>query len=871
MKVRRRYVTTRRYPRRKAKGYDKAKLLTVISGLIFVALIVSIPTAALLFAWVGRDLPNPDRLTQRQLELATEIVDRHGKSLYRVYANQNRTLVPLEEIPEILKEATVSIEDKNFYTHPGFSLKGIMRALFQVVFRRHIQGGSTLTQQLIKNTLLSPERTLRRKIKELILAIQVERRYSKGEIIQMYLNEVPYGGSYWGVGVAAQGYFHKEVRELGLAESAILAGLPQSPTTYSPCGTHPEAYKQRALQVLRRMHEDGYIDSPAEEEAKQQIEANLIDKSACESPGIQAPHFVMFVKDLLVEQFGASLVETGGLKVTTTLDLELQQDAEQIVAEEIADLEDAGVSNGAAIITDPDTGEILAMVGSKDYFVKDYPGKFNVVLAQRQPGSAMKPVIYAEAFEKGYTPASVLLDVPSEFPTNDPTNPLYRPVNYDGKHRGPVQIRFTLGNSINIPAVKTAARVGLKDIMRKGYEMGATTWEPTEENMKKVGWSLPLGGREIRLYDLAVVFGTFANAGRRQDLVSLLKVESSSGEVLFQHRHLPGRQVLDAGIAFLITHILIDNEARREVFGPNSYLNVDGQPIAVKTGTTDEKRDNWTVGYTAEFVVGVWVGNNDNSPMDPIIASGTTGASPIWHRLTRRMLEDRAAPWPTPPENVKAFEIDALTGANKSEYTQQTRAEYFLVGTEPREESVVQKVKFSKNQPDKLANKIEIARGEYEEKIRYVFMEEDPVSTDGRNRWQEGIDAWADSLGDERFQVPHETSDAHLSGGESVFVSIKQPGDKTRIEGEVEIKARVVAANEIVGVFFEIDGSEKKAVTGEPYSFIYDFSDAEKGNHTIRVRARDSLGNEAASEVKIAVGQDYQEDQEAGDAEEPGS
>jgi penicillin-binding protein 1C len=857
MKVRRppsRKVSFRRSRRRRLA---KARLLTLLSGMVFFGLVLTLFISTAVFAWVGRDLPSPDRLTEREVELSTKIYDRNGKLLFDIYADQNRSLVTLDQIPAYLKEATIAIEDKNFYRHQGLAPRGIARAIFEIVVHRRLQGGSTLTQQLIKNTLLTPERTLTRKIREIILAIQVERRYSKDQILQMYLNEVPYGGSYWGVAAAAQGYFGKEVPDLSLAESAILAGLPQKPTAYSPCGQNPDAFKGRAAQVLRRMREDGYIDVATEERAKNQIEKGLLGRATCRSSAIKAPHFVMFVRNLLVEQFGERMVETGGLRVTTTLDLDLQEDAQRIVSEEIAKLAAARVGNGGAIVTDPGTGEILAMVGSKDYFAQDYEGKYNVVFAQRQPGSAMKPVVYAAAFEKGYTPATVIMDVPTEFPTGDPERPIYKPVNYDGIYRGPVQIRFALGSSINIPAVKMGAMVGTKEIMKKAYEMGASSWEPTPENLKKVGLSLPLGGREISLADMAVVYGTLANRGRRQDLVALLKVEDASGKVIFAQHPVPGREVVRPGIAYLITHILLDNEARKPVFGPNSYLNLNGLPVAVKTGTTDEKRDNWTIGYTSKALVGVWVGNNDNSPMDPVVSSGTTGASPIWRRIMLRVLKDRPAEWPVQPDDVKAYEVDALTGMRPSSDDQPKRTEFFLVGTEPEADTIRRKVKFSKNQPDKLANEIEIARGEYEEKLRYVFTETDPVSTDGKNRWQEGINEWARSQGDERFLVPTETSDAHLSGDESIWIGIKNPPDESRVDGEVEIKADVVAVNEVVKVIFEIDGAEKKSLTSEPYAFKYDFRDESEGKHTIKARAQDSLGNENSAEVKISVKTDF--------------
>lgn len=685
-----------------------------LGKVFFFAAVAGVLMIPVLFFLYSRDLPTPGELVDNQIADATRIYDRNGILLYSVYEEQNRTYVTLDKIPKNLQQATISIEDKNFYSNRGFSPMGYIRAVFNsVVFQRRLAGGSTITQQLVKNVLLTDERSLERKVKEFILAIQVSNKFSKEEILEMYLNNISYGGTAVGVEAASQTYFGKDSNELDLAESAFLAGLPQSPSRYSPF-TGNDLYIDRTKAVLKEMREDGYIEEEDEERAVAKIEKY---KFSQKETAIKAPHFVMYVRRLLEDEFGENTVANGGLQVTTTLDYELQKEAEKIVEEEIDELEDFKVSNGAALITDPNTGEILAMVGSKDYYDTENGGNFNVVVdGQRQPGSSLKPIIYATGFEKDYTPATVLMDVRTEFETNDPSKP-YVPVNYSGEFIGPVQVRFALGNSLNIPAVKMLALVGINDAMQTAYDMGITNWEPTQQSMANVGLSLVLGGRESTLFDIVTAYGVFANEGERQDLYALEEVTNNKGKKMYEHKQEDGSQVLSEEVAFLISHILSDNNARIAEFGSNSLLRIAGKTVAVKTGTTDEKRDNWTIGYTPSFVVGVWVGNNDYTPMNQAIASGVTGASPIWNRLMQLSLENREDEPFSKPDNVVSAEVDSFAGGIKFG-DQPVRSEYFVKGTEPTTTSPVYIRDF------------------------YVFKENDPVSTDGRNRWQEGIDAW---------------------------------------------------------------------------------------------------------------------------------
>ena len=822
----------------------RLKFLSFLATIIFFGVIFFSLLTVGLFAWYAKDLPRPDKIT-RTSGFSTIIYDRSGEVLYDVYGDQNRVSIELSEIPEAVRWATIAVEDKDFYKHQGFDLRGMGRAIFNIVFHHRLQGGSTLTQQLVKNVLLTSERTLPRKIKEFILAVQIERKYSKDQILQMYLNETPYGGTAWGIETAAQTYFGKKAKDLAILQAAILASLPASPTYYSPFGQNPKAYISRTEDVLRRMREDGYITKEQEEELKNQLPQ--VEFSPYRE-NIKAPHFVMHVKQELVDQFGEKMVEQGGLRVTTTLDWKIQEPAQKIVTEEVEKAKNLKVGNGAAVVLDPKTGEILAMVGSKDFFAKDYDGQVNVTLSLRQPGSAIKPFTYATAFKKGYTPATLLMDVKTVFPGGEGL-PDYIPENYDGKFRGSVQVRFTLGNSINVAAVKMLATVGIRDMLQTAYDVGLRNLEPTTENMRRFGLSVTLGGGEVRLLDLTSAYGVFAAGGVRSEPVFILKVTDNKGKVLFEQKPSKGKQVLSKEVAFLISHILSDSNARAEVFGPRSWLSIPGKTVSVKTGTTDDKKDNWTVGYTPSFAVGTWVGNNDNSQMNERLASGVTGAAPIWYRIMREVLKDRPDERPSVPDNVTAVTIDAFGGGlPKDGYP--TRAEYFIKGTEPTSLSpIYQKLKISKVN-GKLANNLEIATGEYNEREFVVFKNDDPVSQDGINRWQQAIDEWLKTAypGEEKYHPPTEVSDAKLN---EVVVKIHSPDEHAQIDDyDVEIRAEAKSSRTIVRMVLEVDDVERESWARDSISERVNFS---KGAHKIRIKAIDDAGNEGAAERRIGV------------------
>lgn len=650
---------------------------------LYLALSLLMTLGIVIGAWqsyelIFKDLPQPTELATRDQNLTTKIMDRHGQVLYEVFEDENRVLIPLNEVPTHLLHATIAIEDQDFQEHHGVDIRGIIRAFRSNSQGRDLQGGSTITQQLVKLRLLNAEKTFLRKAREAVLAVLVESTYSKDEILEMYLNEVAYGGYTYGIEAASQRYFGKSARELDLAESAFLAGLPAAPSIYNPFGPTPELAQARQAEVLRRMAEDGYIT--AEQAAiAQTTELTFVP----EEVNIKAPHFVMYIKKLLAEQYGEEMINKGGLEVTTSLDLPLQEAAQKNVTEEVAKLNRLNITNGAGLITNPKTGEVLAMVGSVDYFDVEHDGQVNVTLRERQPGSSIKPLTYALALERGYTPASLLDDTPVQF-VSAGSEP-YAPKNYDGQFHGKVSLRTSLASSYNIPAVRLLNAIGINTLIDKAQAMGFTTWQ----DRRRFGLSLTLGGGEVKMTELAQMYGTFANHGETVALNPILEVKNQQGKVLYRNDcaldkgECRGKQTLDSRVAYQITSILSDNQARSPAFGLNSVLHIPNQDTAVKTGTTNNRRDNWTIGYTSDRVAAVWVGNNNNSEMS-YVASGITGASPIWNKLIRLTLDEKNPHAFAPPEGLVAVTLCGTSATGGCSNCQSGRTEYFIPGTEPR-------------------------------------------------------------------------------------------------------------------------------------------------------------------------------------------
>ena len=627
-------------------NYKKIAYFGAICVFIFVGVFVLWATTI--------SLPNLDNFDERQVAQSTKIFDRTGKViLYDVYGQYKRTVISLDQISDYSKKATVAIEDKNFYTHPGVEISSIFRAIKNNLLQGDLlggQGGSTITQQVIKNALLTKDKTITRKVKEWILAPRLEKALSKDRILEIYLNEIPYGGSVYGIQEASRRFFSKDAKDLDLAEAAYLAALPQAPTYYSPYGSHLDKLEARKNQVLGEMKKVGFITEDEYEKAK----AEQVIFSKQENYGIKAPHFVMYILDKLEKEYGKDVVQENGLKVITTLDWELQSKAEEIVKKQaLANKVTYNAENGAIVATDPKTGDVLTMVGSRDFFDKEIDGNYNIALANRQPGSAFKPFVYAEAFNKGYRPESVVFDLPTEFSTtcNEADGNCYNPGNYDNVFRGPMTLREALAQSVNIPAVKVLYLAGIKESLNLAKKMGLETLT----NVNQYGLTLVLGGGEVRPLDMSLAYSIFANDGVKNPERDILKIEDNTGKTLFESKdaEIVKSRVLSEQTSRLISDVLSDNVARTPAFGSNSYLNFPDQQVAVKTGTTNDYRDAWIVGYTPNISVAAWAGNNNNTPMEKKVAGFIV--APMWNEfmqfaMSKRPTENFPIPEPIDPE-----------------------------------------------------------------------------------------------------------------------------------------------------------------------------------------------------------------------------
>ena len=795
-----------------------------------------------LFIWYSRDLPSPEKVVRRD-GYSSKLYDRNGNVLYDIYDQGKRDPVSLEKMPDYLKQATVAVEDKDFFKHKGFDPLTPLRIIKNFFYFGKVTGGSTLTQQLTRTVLLTTDRTVTRKIKELILSIQIDAKYSKDEILGMYLNEVSYGGASWGVGPASEQYFNKSVDQLNLAESVILAGLPQLPSVYSPYSKTPTAYIDRTKHVLNRMVDDGYISQLLADETFEQVKNYSFSS---QNSTMKAPHFVFWIKDLLTEKYGADVVEGGGLKITTTLDLDLHNKVQEIVAEEIEKTEKLNITNGAALVLDPTTGQVLAMVGSRDYWSDKTDGNFNVVTqGLRQPGSSIKPITYLAALKEGWTAGTMIMDTPVVFPSTSPGQKDYAPKNYNGKYNGPMSLRDALGNSINTIAVKTLATVGVEDMLALSYKMGLSTLEPTKNNLSRFGLSVTLGGAEVRMIELASAYTAFANQGVKLDPVGILKIEDKDGRVLEEFKQGIGVKVMTPQEAFIISHILSDNSARQMTFGAVNSLQVPGYQVAAKTGTTNEKKDNWTLGWTPNLLVSVWVGNNDNTAMGNLV-SGVSGAAPIWKRIMSYQLPKMTKTDFPIPDQIVSLEIDKISGYLAHDGFA-SKTEYFIDGTQPRiSDPIHLKLKTCKGQTG-LATPDDVASNNYEEKEFFSYKENDAVSTDGKNRWQEGIDGWIEQQSDkEKYNPP---TDYCHSGG-LVNVGIDSPAHHSTVGNTFDIKITTNSIKKIVEVKLWVDGVEKKIWTERPFEMNLTLPD---GPHLIKVKATDRDGDSQERESNIGV------------------
>ena len=621
------------------KKFIQTDSLTRNITLLFVGILII--STGLIIMWLSSlKIPDFSSFEDRKVINSTKIYDRTGEVLlYDINHDIKRTNIAFADMGANIKNATVAVEDSEFYTHKGIRVLSIIRAtVLAKLTGKKITGGSTITQQLVKNTLLTSQRSLGRKIKEWVLAIKIDGSLPKEKILELYLNEVPYGGTTYGIAEAAKTYFNKKPVDLSLAEAAYLASIPQSPTTLSPYGKNKNKLEDRKNFVLSRMHELKMITDEQYTNAKNE----KVVFQPQQTGGIKAPHFVFFIKDYLEQKYGSEALMTRGFKVTTTLNYDLQAKAEQIVKDgALQNAKDWNGKNAGLVAIDPQTGQILTMVGSRDYFDKEIEGNFNITLAPRQPGSSFKPFIYATAFNKGFTPQTVLFDLPTEFQSTcdwkgralpgHNQKDCYMPDDYDGKFRGPMTLRGALGQSINIVAVKLFYLAGLGDSLKTAESMGISTLT----DIGRYGLTLVIGGGETTLLDMTSAYGVFADNGIRNPYTGVLKVEDSEGKVLEEFNQNDS-EVLPKNTALTISDILSDNVARTPTFGANSLLRIPGKDVAVKTGTTNNNKDAWTIGYTPNIVVGVWAGNNDNKPMKK---GGVAMAGPIWNKYMNEALK----------------------------------------------------------------------------------------------------------------------------------------------------------------------------------------------------------------------------------------
>ncbi|MFH2104841.1 MAG: PBP1A family penicillin-binding protein, partial [Parcubacteria group bacterium] len=729
----------------------KKKILIIVAIASGVGLVLTIGV----FAYLAKDLPSPGKINKRDVAESTKIYDRTGDTLlYEVHGEVKRTLVQLDQVSDDAQKATIAAEDRHFYKHFGFDPKGITRSIFSNVTKDTRVGGSTITQQFVKNSILTSEKTYSRKIKELILALEIELKFSKEEILQMYLNEIPYGSNAYGIEAASQEFFNKSAKDLTLAEATLLASLPQRPTYLSPHGSHTDELKERQEWVLDRMADDNYITREEAEAAKNE-KLNYAEVQG----GIIAPHFVMYVKEQLVEKYGEETIEQGGLQIHTTLDLNLQRIAEKVVPEGIAKNAQYNASNAALVAVDPKNGQILAMQGSKDYWDKANEGNVNVAIRDRQPGSSFKPFAYAKAFEKGYTPNTIIFDLPTSFSDS------YKPENYDRGYSGPVNMRKSLAMSKNVTSVKTLYLAGVEDTIELARNMGITTLGSAD----RYGLSLVLGGGEVKLIDETAAFGVFANNGVRHEKTAILKIINKDGKVVEDNGNREGRQVIDAEVAKMINDILSDNGARSGVFGSSSALTLGSRPVAAKTGTTQEYRDGWTVGYTPGLAAGVWAGNNDNAPMKSG-AAGIYVAAPIWNAFMSQALDgvgveqfDKAQV----PKTEKAI----LNGQLSEEQTVKLCKPSMKLATADCPQHLIEEKTYKKVHTILYYVDKETPQGAYPK---------NPQADPQFNRWEGPVRSWAEGQGYKSEDPPTETDDMHTPDKQPT-VEFSTPADNSTI------------------------------------------------------------------------------------------
>ncbi len=815
------------------KSLKRKIFLVVLYGFAGILL-----AGSLVFAGVSLSLPDPNKLNERIVAQSTKIYARDGTTLlYEVHGEAKRTLVTLDDIPDFAEKASIAIEDKNFYKNPGVDWRGILRSVWIDITRGSLsQGGSTITQQFVRNAILTREKKWTRKIKEAVLSIEIGQKFTKDEILQMYLNEIPYGQNAYGIEAASQTYFGKSAKNLSLAESAYLAALPQAPTFYNPNGPNRKALDARHERVLDEMHEQGYISKEERDTAKAEVVVFSKKRTA-----MLAEHFVLYVVDELAKTYGEKTLQEGGLKVVTTLDWNMQQAAEKAVEEGVArNAKFNRAENAGLVAQDPRNGQILAMVGSKDYYAEDIDGQVNVTLQELQPGSSIKPYIYATAFKEGMSPATMLVDVKTNFGTFGGSE--YSPNNYDGQNHGVLNIRKALAGSLNIPAVKTLALVGVQDAIDTAKDMGITS----NINTDRCGLSLVLGGCEVKLVDHVAAMGVFANGGIKQRQTPILSITDGSGKVLEEYKDNPGEQVLDPQVAYQIVSIMTDNDARSFVFGSRSPLILPDRVVAAKTGTTNEWRDGWTLGYTPSLVAGVWTGNNDHSKMRAG-ADGVVVAAPIWNQFMREALKGTKPEQFLEPQGIQHIMVDTISGKLPTEYTAATKSEVFASFALPQEfDDVHVPVKINKYNGKKATD--QTPPDAVETRVFTMIRSEMP---DNPN-WEVPVRLWA--IGAGYSYPPTELDDGSFNPGstQSGSVVFVTPTNNQEI-ADVPFTVQVNVTGGVVptAVDLMLEGQHVGTRNQAPYSFTV--TQATNGWRTLTANVRLSNGELIQNSIRINI------------------
>ncbi len=783
-------------------------------------------------AWVSRDLPTAEGVVRRTVPQSTKIYDRTGEHvLYDIHGEEKRTAVELQDIPDSLKHATIAAEDRTFYEHKGFKFTSMVRSLIvNLVKGGRVQGGSTITQQFIKNAIFTNEKLYTRKIKEIILAYQIERKFSKDEILKLYLNEIPYGSNAYGAEAAAQTFFGKPVKDISLAESAVLAALNKGTTYYSPYGNHLDELIGRQHYILDAMAQEEYITQAEADAAKT---AKLEFKERRET--IEAPHFIFYVRELLAEKYGERTVEQGGLKIVTTLDVEKQRLAEEAVAAQTKANEAYRASNASLVALDVPTNQVLAMVGSRDYFNDDIAGQVNVSTRPRQPGSSFKPVVYAAALELGFTPETLLFDVDTVFKT-DTTD--YEPHNYDLKEHGLVSLRQALAGSLNIPAVKLLYLTGIDRVLQLARDLGYTTLQ----DRSRFGLSLVLGGAEVKLLEHTSAYAALAREGTAKPTVSVLRVENSRGDVLEEFKDSPGRRVLTEQTAREVASIMSDNEARAFIFGSQNRLTLPDRPVAAKTGTTNDYHDAWTLGFTPDLAVGVWVGNSDNSEMKRG-ADGSIIAAPIWQSFFVKAVAGTPIKSFTAPE-PRTVDRPMLNGSLGGEVVDVDIASGRLAT--------------DLTPPEYRAKRL---FKQYHTILKYVApgdplgpAPEFPERDRQYETWEAAVRRWAQEQGLIDESPPTEFDPVHTNESKP-RVTILSPGpNQTITQNPMPLSVSVLAPRTIERVRYLLDGQEIGTAANSPFSLSFPVTtEWPNGFHTLTAEAYDDVGNRGEAQVTFSL------------------